>query len=177
MSISSIKSSLLEFYKTRDFESFKTRSLQDSQDLDDLLTVSLNYRDVKIAIIGSWICTHLIEDNREPFQKRQAEIISFLENGDHQSSLRSWMKVLTYLDVDEEFHGKVIDMCSEIIANSDNKVALQVYSIYTLVPLVLKYPELLDEIDDLIELHSMDKSVAYGAATRKFKNKTKKLRV
>lgn len=176
MSISSIKSALLEFSKTRDFESFKSDYASRTQDIDDLVGISLNFNDEKASIYGSWVCTHLVAVDPIPFQKRQAEVVNFLENGNHQSSLRSWMKVLTYLDIDEVHHGKVIDICTANIANSDNKVALQIYSMNVLTLLVLKYPELLEEIDSLIELHSMGKSVAYGAATRKFKKKTKKIR-
>ncbi len=173
MSQAIIRTSLLALYKTRDFMSFQSRSLKQEQDIEDLIDISLDLRENHLTIIGSWVCAHIVEENIGAFLRRQNEIVSFLEEGKHQSTLRSWMKVLTFLNVNENLHGRVIDLCTKNIANSDNKVALQVYSIQALTPLVHTYPELLDEIDSLIELHSTNKSVAYGTASQKFKNKTK----
>lgn len=166
---------MIEFYKTREFESFYARSLKSSTDLEDLLQVSLNYSEEKTAIIGSWVCTHLVGKHNELFQKAHPQIINFLKNGQHQSSLRSWMKVLTYLEIDEKYHGTVIDLCVNSISNSNNKVALQVYSMFVLIPLMHLYPELFPEINALIDLHSINKSPAYHSASRHFKKNTKKL--
>ncbi len=154
--------------------SFFSSSLQNKQDSKDLLTVSLDSSDEKSSILGSWVCTHWVEKDKQLFQNALPQIVLFLENGTHQSSLRSFMKVLTYLEIDEAYQGRVIDLCAHFISESHHKVALHVYCIHVLAPLMKLYPELYPEINALIELHSINKSPAYHAGYRHFRKTTKK---
>ncbi len=85
------------------------------------------------------------------------------------------MKILSALDIDEDLHGSIIDICCQFISDSSNKVALQIYSMYTLANLLKYYPELLPEMNALIELHSEEKSPAYAVGWRNFKKITKKI--
>lgn len=175
MSIESIKKSLVAFRKTRDFIAFNSLILEDKEKMRDLMKVSLDYTDINSSYVGSWICTHLLVHDKTRFEKVQGQIIEFLENGRDQGSLRSWMNILSQIEINEAHHGKVIDLCCGFIEDSSNKVALQVYSIYTLASLLLIYPELYAEIDALIELHSINKSAAYHASARNFRKRTKNI--
>ena len=175
MSLESIKSNLVVFHKTRDFDVFFSENLRNNADLQDLIEISLDSSDQVCCIMGSWICTHLVEKERLVFQLEHHRIIHFIEKDTHQSSLRNWMKILSFLDIDEDLHALVIDLCCQFISHNSNKVALQVYSMYTLVPLMRLYPELLPEIEALIQLHSVHKSPAFFAAYRNFKKKIKKI--
>jgi hypothetical protein len=173
MSSVSIKLSLSEFYKTRDFESFEKRSLHKQKDLEELLLVALDDQDELPSILASWVCTHLVEKDKKVFQAALPEIVRFLERTHHQSSLRNFMKILTHLEVTFDYQGRVLDLCTQFISDSNNKVALQIYSMQTLLPLMHVYPELFPEFVSLIELHSTNKSPAYHTAFRNFRKKTK----
>lgn len=143
--------------------------------MTELLSISLGFHDQKFAILGSWICSHLAEKKASIFEPIQEEILHFLESTDHQSSLRNWMKVMTFLNFKEELHGRIIDLCIRFIEDSNNKVALQMYSIQLLIPFMRLYPELLPEIDAIIELHAVNKTPAYHSIARKFKKATKNI--
>jgi hypothetical protein len=40
--------------------------------------------------------------------------------------LRNWMNILSQIHIEEEHHGKVIDLCCRFIENSDNKVSRRI---------------------------------------------------
>lgn len=139
-----------------------------------MLHISLDNRDEKLSILGSWVCTHLVEVDNNLFQHAHIDILKFLQNGTHQSSLRNWMKVLTHVNIDEEYQGLALDLCTQFISDNTNKVALQVYSIQVITKLIPLYPEIYSEIKSLLELHAIEKSPAYHASVRLFLKKTKK---
>ena len=61
-----------------------------------------------------------------------------------------------------------------MIKEEENKVALQAYSMYCLVPFIHKYPELKEELTSLILLKINEKSPAYKIAFKTFLKRTKK---
>ena len=68
-----------------------------------------------------------------------------------------------------------IDLLISFIQDFENKVAVQVYSIQVLTKFVHQYPELKEEILEVIVLHSENKSPAFSASLRKFLRKTKNI--
>tara|TARA_R110000737_G_scaffold345455_1_gene373985 strand:+ start:60072 stop:60602 length:531 start_codon:yes stop_codon:yes gene_type:complete len=172
----SIEERLDEFYQERNFSFYTNFFLSHPKELEELLSISLQADKGKHCVLGTWVCAHLAEADKKPFQKIQKDILHFLQTETHQSSLRNWMKVMTFLPTPEEIEGEVIDLCISFIQNPENKVALQMYSILLLMPILKKYPELIPEIKAIIDLNSEGKSAAYHAISRKFEKFIKKIR-
>ena len=74
----------------------------------------------------------------------------------------------------EDKESELIDRLIYFIQNNDNKVALQVYSMYNLVKFVKKYPELKIELVALIQIYNNERSAAYKGAVRNFLKRVKK---
>lgn len=168
MSDLSIEEHLEQFSELRNFTFYSNYFLANQHELNELLEVSLQQKKGKYCIYGTWLCCHIAAMDTSPFQKIHSKIIQFLQTDTHQSSLRNWMKVLTFLTIPEKSEGEVIDLCVRFIKNAENKVALQIYSIALLMPMAKKYPEIIPEIKAIIALHSLNKSPAYSSMARKF---------
>lgn len=164
-----------EFYQERNFPFYNNFFFSHPKELEELLAISLQADKGKHCINGTWVCAHLAEVDNKPFKKIHKDILHFLQTETHQSSLRNWMKVMTFLPTPEEIEGEVIDLCIAFIQNPENKVALQMYSILVLMPILKKYPELIPEIKAIIDLNSEGKTAAYHAIHRKFERYIKNI--
>lgn len=173
MSASQIHEILDGFYNDRNFHYYVDLFLENKPELQALIKISLQTYDEKYCNRGTWLCAHIAEKDHTVFVPIQDKIIHFLQTENLQTGLRNWMKVLTFVPLMEEYEGEMIDLCVKFIEDPINKVALQVYSMQNLLPLMKKYPEILPEILALLDLHSEGKSPAYHAFFRKFVRYTK----
>jgi hypothetical protein len=107
----SIEELLNEFYTNRNFAFYNTYFLTHPQELEELLSISLQAKKGKYCILGTWVCAHLVEINKSPFLKIQKDIVHFLQTETHQSSLRNWLKTLTFLPIPQDMEGEVVDLC------------------------------------------------------------------
>ncbi|MFA7275076.1 MAG: hypothetical protein WC044_14495 [Crocinitomicaceae bacterium] len=173
MSASKIHGLLDGFYTDRNFSYYVDFFLKNETELQALIEISFQTSDEKYCSHGTWVCAHIAEKDNSVFVPLQGKIMHFLQTEKLQSGLRNWMKVLTFVPLKEEYEGEMIDLCVKFIENSSNKVALHVYAMMNLIPLMKKYPEILPEILALLDLHSEGKSPAYHAVFRKFVKSTK----
>ena len=119
--------------------------------------------------MSSWILTHIAKSNPEliqPFYEKLVDILFITEN---QTVLRNCTNILYHLNPTEYKESELIDQLIQFIQNNNNKVALQVYSIYFITHFVKKYPELFEEVRSIIELNSHNHSPAYNVAIRNFR--------
>jgi hypothetical protein len=171
----SLEEILDAFYEKREFTKYVNYFLKNKQHLEELLSYSLQSDKGQYCILATWVCAHIAEADNTLFVQNYEAIFHFLKTEKHQSSLRNLMKVMTLLPTPEELEGEMIDLCISFIQNPENKVALQMYSILVLMPILKKYPELIPEIKAIIDLHSEGKTAAYHAIHRKFERYIKNI--
>jgi len=116
----------------------------------------------------SWILMHIVQSKRIDVQYLYLKLVDVLFATDNQTVLRNVSNCTYYLQVTEYRESEFIDLLLGFIKNYDNKVALQVYSIYTLMQFVQRYPELQQEVSEIIKLHSNGKTVSYRVAQSRF---------
>jgi len=170
----SLENILVEFKRTRDWPLWVGYFLKNTKQIPDLTAYSLQESNGKLGEYGSWLCMHLAEKLPGVFNKDTSKIISLLQESSNQSFLRNWMKILSLSEWDEEYDGIILQMALDHISDGSNKVALQVYSMYVILPILEKEPLLIDECIQLIELHSQEKTPAYHSAFRHFQKICKK---
>lgn len=93
----------------------------------------------------------------------------------NQSVLRNCVNVLQFLKGFDYKETELLDRFISFIKEGENKVALQVYSMYCLVSYVQKYPELKSEFVSIIELFVTERSAAYKGGVQNFLKMTKKI--
>ena len=95
-------------------------------------------------------------------------LVDYLFDTTNETTLRNISVAVNNTKVTDYRESEFIDLLIGFIQNSEHKVALQVYSIYTLMQFAENYPELIEELKAIIEHHSEGKTVAYKVAQRKF---------
>lgn len=168
-----IREKILEVRTERDKQKFITYFRAHPDQLNELVHLVLKLEPYPYKEYGSWILTHLSKSDQLNLQHLYPSFVDLLFKTDDQSVLRNVLRCLNFLEITEYRESEFIDLLIGFIRDYSNKVALQVYSIYMLIPFVKKYPELKSEILETIHLYSKNKTAAYTIAQRNFIQSTK----
>ena len=135
---------------------------------DNLSKLIFKLEEYPYKEYASWILMHVVQSKRIDVQYLYLKLVDVLFATDNQTVLRNVSNCTYYLQVTEYRESEFIDLLLGFIKNYDNKVALQVYSIYTLMQFVQRYPELQQGVSEIIKLHSNGKKVSYRVAQSRF---------
>lgn len=172
-----IKSIVLEIKDGRKFESYQSYFKENPNQVKELIVLVEETAEYPLQEYASWILVHICKSQKElviPFYSRCIEILFVNEN---QSVRRNILNVIQHLGISDFRESEFIDLLISFIQNFENKVATQVYSMYILGLFTLKYPEIKSEIIEIIQLHSENKTPAYGAGFRGYLRTTKKIQL
>ena len=164
-----LKDELLIFHQSRDLKSFTKSLIDEPIKIEKLVNVISNLEEYPFKEMSSWILTHFAKSNPELVQPFYEKLVDILFKTENQTVLRNCTNILYHLNPTDYKEGELIDQLIEFIQNNNNKVALQVYSIYFITHFVKKYPELFEEVKSIIELNSKNHSPAFNVAIRNFR--------
>ena len=169
------KDFILEFHSNRDLKLYNSKVLESPDLIKGIIELIIKKEKYPISEYASWILTHTVKSNNQLLIPFQNELIDFiLTENDNQSVLRNCTNVIHLLPLSSYKESELIERYINFIKNSDNKVALQVYSMQNLSRIVKKYPELKQELIAIIEMYYIERSAAYKAAVRNFIKAVKK---
>lgn len=163
-----LKDRLVEFRNSRDKTTFTNYFSAYPGKVKELIQIVKDLSPYPYKEYGSWMLCHLVKENPEAFQRWYADFVDLIFQTEDQTVLRNVMVCLTQLNFESYRDGEFIDRLMGFIQDASNKVALQVYSIYVLINVANKYPELIDEFRQTIDFHSRNKTAAYQVAQRNF---------
>lgn len=163
-----IRSIVLEIRNERNFPKFQDYFRTHPKEIKDLVQLINEKEAYPIPEYASWILTHLCKSDSQSIQPFYSTIVNHLFITKNQSVRRNLINVIDHLEISNYKESELIDALISFIQDFDNKVAVQVYSIQVLTKFIFRYPELKEEITELIVLHSENKSPAYSASMRKF---------
>ena len=166
---------LNDFRKSGKMTFYVDYFLQNPKKINELVDVIVNEEKYPYPEYGSWILIHIQKANPlfvEPFQNKLIDVILKSSN---QSVLRNCCNILQSISKTDYREAELLDRIIDFIKSNDNKVALQVYSLYCLIPFVKAYPELKTELSSLVRLAVNERTPAYKVAVRKFLEWIKKI--
>lgn len=169
-----IREKILEIRTTFDKSAFVDYFVQRPNELDELMKCIFRLEEYPFKEYASWILIHISQSGKVDLSAYYNELIDVLFKTDDQTVLRNVTRSLHQFKVTDYRESEFIDLLISFIQNYDNKVALQVYSMYILAEFIKKYPELKEEIVQIIALHRTGKTVSYGAAERNFHKMVRK---
>ncbi len=170
-----IRRRILEIRSSRDRSTFGEYFVNRPEEFKELLACVFNLEEYPYKEYASWMLIHIAQSKRIDLQPYFPQFVDLLFNTDDQTVLRNIARTMTELQVNDHRESEFIDLLIGFIQNYDNKVALQVYSMYLLAQFVLRYPELKDEISEVIALHRTGKTVSYTVAERHFHKMTRSI--
>jgi hypothetical protein len=134
-----------------------------------IVGLSVSMHEYPFPEYSSWLLSNYAKKYPEDFEPFLNDIIRCLEGSTNQTVLRNLLGILRFVKFsEEELMSRILDLCIKFLSNNSNKVALQVYAIQVLIPIVKIYPELKEELTAIINLNYKEKSPAFQAARRNF---------
>ena len=134
--------------------------------------------DLRIATNSLWILTHLNKSHLTWFTSQQNRIIGYLLSEKNCSKKRLYLQLLKEQDYkeDNEMIIRLLDYCLLKINSETEPYAVRCFSIYVCLRICRNYPELILELEEHIELLTMQSlSPGLKSALRKARKTINKL--
>lgn len=170
-----IRQKILEIRSSRERSTFGDYFAHRPEEFEELLDCVFHLEEYPYKEYASWMLIHIAQSKRIDLQGYFPQFVDVLFRTDDQTVLRNIARTMTELKVTDYRESEIIDLLIGFIQNYDNKVALQVYSMYLLAQFVLRHPELKAEISEMIDLHRTGKTVSYAVAERHFHKMTRSI--
>lgn len=126
-------------------------------------------QDKKLAFRASWTLTKVCDKFPDLIYPYMPEIIESLDKIDNESAQRSFLRIISLSELDkvsDKHHGILAEHCFSALKSGFSAIAIKAYSMEILYNLVLKYPELHNELAATITLLIEDLSGGVKARGR-----------
>jgi hypothetical protein len=139
-------------YKTREFTRLAIRFIENPSDISKLVEVAGSNEPHPYPEYASWLLIHITRKSPQLIEPFQHKFIDTILSSSNQSVLRNLLNSCVSLPLIEHEESAFLNRLLDFIKDDTNKVALQVYRLYKLEQFVEKYPEILPEINGILEL-------------------------
>lgn len=144
--------------------------------VETLIKYSASEEAYPLPDYASWVITHLVKNFPGQLTDHQPQLIDAFLISDNQTVLRNLAVGLILLPLIDYREGELYDALIRHLMNPDDKVALHVNCIYKLIQFAKKYPELIHEIQPVIEIRTeQNKQASLTSAAKKFNKTTNKI--
>ncbi len=138
-------------YKTREFTRLDIRFIENPSDISKLVEVAGSNEPHPYPEYASWLLVHITRKSPQLIEPFQHKYIDTILSSSNQSVLRNLLNSCVSLPLIEHEESAFLDRLLDFVKDDTNKVALQVYGLYKLEQFVEKYPEILPEINGILE--------------------------
>ncbi len=145
--------------------------------VETLIKYAASNEDYPLPDYSSWVVTHLVKNFPGQMKDHQPQMIdAFLESG-NQTVLRNLSAGFILLPLTEYREGELYDNLLKHLMNPDDKVALHVNCIYKLIQFARKYPELIPEMESVVDIRTeQNKQASLLSVSKKFRKICSKIK-
>ncbi len=126
--------------------------IENPSNCKDLIEFALSEEAYPIPEYASWKAIHVQKLHKEIWLPFHPQIVDQLLKTKNPTVLRNLLNLLQHHPYSNYKEGEVIEFLFHNLQNEELKVAIHVYSIYLLIPYFKMYPELMTELDALLNL-------------------------
>lgn len=120
--------------------------------IEELIALSTTISEYPIQEHATWILIHASDQHNKLVEPHLPEIIDAFLAARNQTTLRNLCKTLSLLPISEYKDGVLLDSVIGHLKNNDNNVALHVYSLEIINQFIRIYPEIKEEVKQIIDL-------------------------
>lgn len=143
----------------------------DQKRFDELVALFLQ-GDFTTAQRAGWPLSEIVELYPLLVQKHLGGIIYKVKQaGNHEAVKRNTVRLLQYIEIPEEFHGEIMDLCFNYIMSPTEKPAVKAFSLTILQNLAKIYPDIKHELKTVIEERWDFETAAFHSRARKILNR------
>ena len=161
-----IKDGVLGIRNKTDLHNFIAQLKDKEYDFNELVDLFLS-DELRICQSASWPMGIFAAEHPELVIPYLDKILDQLEHAPHDAYVRNTFRFLQFMDVPEEFQGKVYEKCSDALIDTGAPTAIKAFALTTLSNLAMKLPELKEEL-----IEAIYEQIPYG--TNGFQNRAKK---
>jgi hypothetical protein len=125
---------------------------------DELIDIMVNGRE-KSKNHAAWVLSHCADTHPWLLEKHKEALLLNLQMPAADSVKRNSLRVLRYVNLPEDLMGIAADLCFGFLNSGKEPVAIKVHAMDVLYKIVVKYPELKEELRVSIE-----EQMPYGSA-------------
>lgn len=140
---------------------------EDQKRFDELFNLFLNdeYRVVQRA---GWPLSNCVIKYPKLILKHFRKLLENLRKPNlHNAVKRNTVRLLQDITIPKKFHGEVMNICFEYIADPQEKVAIKAFSLTILQNLSHQYPEIKQELKTIIEDRWNYETAAFRSRAKK----------
>lgn len=143
---------------------------------DELFSLFLN-DEYRVVQRSAWPVSYCVEKHPSFISSHLKNLLyKIKEPGMHEAVKRNGTRLLQHIAIPEEYEGEIMDMCFEYLALPQSTIATKVFSLKALGKLALKYPEIIPEIQVIIDEQMPYATQGFKSAVKEFSTLIKKCR-
>lgn len=158
--------------KNTDFIIFKAGNSQEN--FDRLVEIILDKNPV-LSARASWVAEGICAIYPGLVRKHIPALVKALPKFRHDGARRNVLKLLSRESMPEKQLGTLTDHCFSFLSDPDRPVAVKMYSMLILSNMLDKYPELANELTEIIEDQYERSSPGFKSIARKVMLRIRKL--
>jgi hypothetical protein len=128
----------------------------------------LNSTDSVLVQQAAAVCYAISDISPNLFKPFQAELVEVLKKNIHPAGPRFTYRLLSDIQIDEEYQGIIIDLSFKSLLDSSSPIAIQVYAMTVIANQMKQYPELGVELEAAIQFR-------FNKGSAGFKNRAMKI--
>lgn len=127
--------------------------------------------EYRVTQRAAWPMSYCVKDHPALIKPYFKKLLDNLEKpGLHNAIARNTIRLLQDVEIPEQFHGQVMNICFNYIQDIETPVAIKAFSLTTLEKLSKKYPDILPELKLIIEERWDYESMAFKTRARRILN-------
>lgn len=125
--------------------------------------------EYKVVQRAAWVLSLVAENNCELAKPWLPQMIAKMqEPGVHVAVKRNVVRILQFLEVPEELHGDVMNVCFDMLADPKETIAVRTFSMTVLTNLSKYYPDIKHELIAIIQ-DQLEQGASAGFTNRGLK--------
>lgn len=140
----------------------------------ELISIVLTDKD-PLPMRAAWVVEGITEKYPDMILPYMKDLIKNLRKFTHPGTLRNLLKIFSRMELHEKYHGILADICFDWMAEEEMPVAVKVYAMQILANLTRIYPELKNELFEVIDEQIPRNTAGFKAHAKKVKMQLGKL--
>jgi hypothetical protein len=127
--------------------------------------------EYRVTQRAAWPMSYCVGDHPELITPYFKQIIPLLEKpGVHDAVKRNIVRLLQYVEIPKKYHGQVMSICFDFVADVETAVAIKAFSLTILENLSKLYPDIKPELKLIIEERWEHETAAFRSRAKKVLN-------
>lgn len=166
---------LLENYSKASCTYVKEQALHQPELLNALITW-LRSDNVDLAQRAAWAIGMMGDNHANVLKPYMDQLILAAQNPGHDAVARNIIRVWQFMDIDDQYAGKVYELCFNLLSSPNQAIAIRAFSATVCGNICCKYPALADEIENMIPVWSQTDQPAMRVRLRELSKKLGQLK-